>query len=77
MRIIKMTYSKLFSLGNFQNEKIELEAEIDRHDDLNDSMYELHENVEKLFRQNRLREEALKKQTETKTPSNADDDLPF
>lgn len=74
MRITKIKYSKLFSLGNFQNEKIELEADIEHGDTEHEVFMVLRNSVEQLHIEG-IREAEKSKRPATVNTSG--DGLPF
>lgn len=46
MKIIKISYSRVFSLGSYENEKISMEAEVEEGDDVMKCYVKLKESVE-------------------------------
>ena len=50
MKIIRIKYSALANTGNYENEKIELEAELNENDDLDHCLEELRTRVHSQLR---------------------------
>jgi len=60
MRVTKIYYEKCFNLGNFQNEKIGIEAEIDCSEDLQIKFRELMHEIEKVHRAKTVIDKAMR-----------------